>query len=354
MMTGNLMRCLLPAACLVFSCAKQAVRKPLMDDVVFESDQENGKQSASRLNSRLVEIDSLEASSEKAEALYLVALDNFINAGVEDERLPRMIMGRGDYYFERALYAQAVENYRLIIEQYQNTIYYVEAMKQIALAFARDGEFENAEIWYRKLRKQGSDSLKKETRSSLAGSLFRKARDYEKKNQYHDAGELYLRIAKRYPDVGVSPDALFAAGMMEEKKGNLNEAIRLYRRFIKKFYESPLVPRVLYQEAECWGLSKAYKKAAKKHLNVIRSFPASPEAESSLLKAALAFENANQLTIAARTYEKFAELYSGNRDACDALTKAENLFKGLNLKENLKRVRARKIERCPAGRTSKR
>jgi len=229
----------------MMGCSLVRVKKPDKDsDLILDSDQESPEERAARLDGMLSRADSLEDDEEKAEQMYLLSLNNFIGNDEGDSRVPRMMMLKSNFYFDRTLYGNAIVNYRTIIGKYRNTPYFIDAMKKIALAYARNGEFENAEIWYKRLRLVGNDSLKRESRSSMAGILYRKARVFEKKGKYNKAGAVYYLVFQRFPEVDIAPRALYSSGQMKVKLKNYKQAISLFRKFIKKYNASPAINRL--------------------------------------------------------------------------------------------------------------
>ncbi|MBF0432285.1 MAG: tetratricopeptide repeat protein [Fibrobacteria bacterium] len=324
---------------LLFSCAfNRIVEEPVPEELMVEPLDDEWNDRKEHLKTELEYIDSLEQKEDKGEDIYILSLDNFIQIAEDQQRVPRMIMLKANYYFDRAIYSKAIENYKILIKKYRKTPFFIEAMKKIARAYARNGEFENAEVWYKRLRDHGNDSLKRETRSNIAGVMFRNARQYERKGQYNKAGSIYFKIYKSFPGVDMAPRALFAAGRMKEKLGDWKRAIRIYQKILRDYYESSLVSMVMQREAMCWDSRKAYKKAAKKHLNVIRSFPDSREASSSLQLAGNAFEKAGERAIAARIYERYAELYPKNKDACEVIKRAKTIFQKENMQDNIDKL----------------
>ena len=329
------------------SCSSSVVKRPvLLDDVIIEPQLPKWKLQQKELEKKLYILDSLETPKEKATELYLISLDNFIHSGLNDNRIPKMIMWRADYFFENSLYGKAIENYRILVSQYQNTPYFIDAMKRIAHAYARNGELENAQTWYKKLRKHGNDSLKKEARNNIAEIMFRDARELEKNNFFQKAAEKYFQITTTYPEVEIAPRALIFAGKMRMEMKEWKEAVDLLKDFHNKFYDSPLVPEALYYEARSLEKQNKFKQSAGKYLALVKAFPSSPEAERSLLKAGISFQKANLPIAAALTFNRFSEVFPKNKNACNALLHAKKIFKETGKYEQLNEIKFKYKELC--------
>ncbi len=340
---------LLFTASFFIHCAKNVTKAPEpVQQVVYDNSEEERRQFVEKLMAEISKIDSL-AGKEKADELYLLSLNNFISQGAGDRRLPEIIMQKADFYFERSLYSHAIENYRIILNEHSNTPSFMDAMKKIAVAYARNGELENAEGWYKKLRERGSDSLKSESRNDMANMLYKSARDFEKKELYKEAAKEYFEIYKNFPETKLAATALYLQGQMEEKQDNWPQAINIYTLFLRTYLESNLVPLVMYQEAECWQKREMYEKAAKKYLAVVKSFPTSLQAEKGLFEAAAAFESAGKLQLAARSFEKFAEIYPKNKQICNAISRAKKIYTEQNVNENLNRIHELESTYCNGG-----
>ncbi len=106
-------------------------------------------------------------------------------------------------------------------------------------------------------------------------SLFDKADTYERDEKFNKAAEIYLSLARRFPNSPKAPQALFKAAVMYANNlKKSDEAIRLHERLIKTYPESEYAPQSLFLIGFIYANDvKNYDKAKKYYHEFLKKYP---------------------------------------------------------------------------------
>src|SRR5690606_3947548 len=270
--------------------------------------------------------DSSKAPSASASELYLQTLDNYVQVAGRDERVPEILLWKGNHLYNQGRFSEALEIYKSLPGRFPGNPVGVEAAQMAAQSYAQLGRFEEAEETYRVLFRDGNAATQDDARDRLAQAVYLQAEKAEKEGRLQAASESYQRIAREFPTAAIAPVALFNAGVMQEKQKKWAEAIRIYGSFFDAYFRSDLLPKVLFREAKCRELDGQWLSAAEKYVNLTRAHPQSPEAEPSLYNAGFAYLNGKAPDSAARLFEAYAARYPQNAESPNLLFRAVEIF----------------------------
>ena len=260
--------------------------------------------------------DSTRTPSIQASELYLKTLDNYLKLAPDDEKVPEILLWKGNHLYEQNDFSKALEVYQDLRKRFPTSPMISEATQMSAQSYAQLGNLEEAEKTYRSMLKESNIEGQAEARERLSQSIYLQAEKNEKEGNLQAASEGYSRVAKEFATTEIAPVAMFNSGVMLEKQKKWKEAIQIYGLFFDQFFDSKLLPKVLFREAKCRELDGQWQVAGEKYLNLVRVNPESPDAEASLYNAGFAFFNAKLPDSAAKSFEAYAKKYPQNVDHC--------------------------------------
>ncbi len=270
--------------------------------------------------------DSTKAPSAQASELYLQTLDNYLVLAPDDEKVPEILLWKGNHLYSEGDFPKALEIYQDIRKRFPSSAIQSEASQMAAQSYAQLGRLDEAEKTYRSMLKDSDAGAQAEAKERLAQSVYLQAEKHEKEGKLQSASEGYMRVAKEFPTVDIAPIALFNAGVMQEKQKKWKEAIAVYGQFFDAYFDSKLLAKVLFREAKCRELDGQWQEAGSKYLNLVRAYPESPDAEPSLYNAGFAFANAKLPDSAAKAFELYAKKYPQNTEAPNLLFRAVEIY----------------------------
>ncbi len=270
--------------------------------------------------------DSTRTPSIQASELYLKTLDNYLKLAPDDEKVPEILLWKGNHLYEQNDFSKALEVYQDLRKRFPTSPMVFEATQMSAQSYAQLGNLEEAEKTYRSMLKESNIEGQAEARERLSQSIYLQAEKNEKEGNLQAASEGYSRVAKEFATTEIAPVAMFNSGVMLEKQKKWKEAIQIYGLFFDQFFDSKLLPKVLFREAKCRELDGQWQVAGEKYLNLVRVNPESPDAEASLYNAGFAFFNAKLPDSAAKSFEAYAKKYPQNVEAPNLLFRAVEMF----------------------------
>ncbi len=312
--------------CLV-SCTRhpgnETAKSLVVENVVVQVPKDD---SVVTLDFQIKNLDSLRATSAYASDLYLLTLDNFLEVGGKDERLPEITIWKANHLYNRNAFKEALALYQKFQQKYPDSKFNGEAGQMIAQCYAQLGQNDKAEAFYRGLLTQGDVAVRGEAQARVAQTLYLQAESAEKNGDLKKASDIYARVANEFPTVEISPVALFNAGVLQEKIKDWNSAIALYHKFFDAYYSNNMLPKVLFREAKCFEQLSIWDSVAQKYTNLARAFPKSPEAELAAYNAGFAFANALKQKEAALAFENYAKQFPDKSEAPNLLFRAAEMY----------------------------
>ncbi len=270
--------------------------------------------------------DTARMPPSEASILYLQSLDNYLSLDSNDEKIPEIMLWKGNHLYNQGDFSKALVIYEAIRKKFPQNTFYGEASQMAAQSYGQLGRLKDAETIYRTMLKESDGAAKAEATERLAQSIYLQAEKKEKHGELQSASDAYARVAKEFPTSEFAPVALFNSGVMQEKQKKWKEAIHIYEIFFDAYFESKLLAKVLFREAKCRELDGQWESAGLKYLNLVRAYPESPDAEPSLYNAGFAFFNGKRSDSAAKAFELYAKKYPQNVEAPNLLFRAVELY----------------------------
>ena len=221
-----------------------------------------------------------------------------------------------------------LKNYKKSIDVYNEFLHSPRAISQdeynvahynIAYAYFKNQDYDNATIWYRKYTTKDVENNKR-----LGDSYARIADCYFVQRNYADAIKYYdLAISLKISDTDyVTFQKAFSYGLMK-KHDKKNWVLR---NLVKDF------PNSVYKVDALFELGKSYislnypEKAIISYQTIIDKFSQSSYAKKAYLQLGLAYYNQNENEKALEAYKTIVEKYSGSSEEKSALSGIRNIY----------------------------
>lgn len=298
---------------------KQEIEKTVMTDTVKVKAEEKKKTTDS-----LVKKDTgLTAATE----LMIRACDNYLTLNDSGQKAAEVLSIKGNLLYNNRLFDWSRTVYNQILEKYENTSFYYDAMRMTAQSYYEEKRFNEAQKWYRKLSYAAQSVPDRENAvQRIAESIFRMAEAYEDQKKFKDAAIEYERISLEFPESKIADVALFNSGIAYEKMTDWTHAILAFQRLINKYDKSQLLPKAQFRIAKNHEKMLQWDYAADAYIKVALEYTESELGPLALYNAGFCLENAGKLKEAAATFEKLSEVYPQSQDAPDVLFKAGEIY----------------------------
>jgi soluble lytic murein transglycosylase len=196
---------------------------------------------------------------------YTEEAERKMNGILKEKGLPKPLLTEQTLYdgaraaFTAKVYQKAIDLYRILLAQYPQSSFKVEASFELAEAYRKAG--------------------KKVESMGLLNSLIRDFKDenviaralYEMGN-LHSYKEALLRIPTEYSKSAWADKALYLLGQLSEKQGKLLEAATWYTRIREQYPQSPLAEEALWRAGWDYYQLGQYAKADTLFSTIIQTF----------------------------------------------------------------------------------
>ncbi len=262
-----------------------------------------------------------------AAQLMIRACDNYLTLNDSGQKAAEVLSIKANLLYNNRLFDWSRTVYDQILERYENTNFYYDAMRMIAQSYYEEKRFNEAQEWYRKLS-YAAQSVpdRQDAVQRIAESIFRMAEEYEDQKKFKDAAVEYERISLEFPESKIADVALFNSGIAYEKLTNWTHAILVFQRLINKYSKSQLLPKAQFRIAKNHEKMFQWDYAADAYIKVALEYTESELGPLALYNAGFCLENAGKLKEAAATFEKLSVVYPQSPDAPDVLFKAGEIY----------------------------
>lgn len=262
-----------------------------------------------------------------ASQLMIKACDNYLALIDSGQKAAEVLNIKASLLYNNRLFDWSRSVYNQVLEKYEKTHFYYDAMQMIAQSYYEEKRFSEAQEWYRKLSYVAqSVPDKQDALRRIAESIFRMAETYEDQKKFKDAAVEYERVSLEFPESKIADVSLFNAGLSYEKLTDWTHAILVFQRLINKYPQSQLVPKAQFRIAKNHEKMHQWDYAAEAYIKVALEYTSSEMGPLALYNAGFCFESAGKLKEAAATFEKLSTLYPQTPDAPDVLFKAGEIY----------------------------
>ncbi|NLE01352.1 MAG: tetratricopeptide repeat protein, partial [Fibrobacter sp.] len=204
-----------------------------------------------------------------ASELLIKACDNYLSINYSNSKAADVLNIKASVFYNNRLFEEARKVYSQIINDFEGTGLFYDAIRMTAQAFYEEKKFDEAQEWYRKLSnvaKSGDDKI--QAVNKIAESIFRMAESYEEQGRLKEASEQYERVALEFPESKIAEVALFNGGLVREKMAEWSSAIIAFQKIIQKYPNSNLLAKTNFRIAKNYEKMLQWDFAAEAYLNV--------------------------------------------------------------------------------------
>jgi cellulose synthase operon protein C len=148
----------------------------------------------------------------------------------------------------------------------------------------------------------------------LDASTFKLISDFEKRREWEEAGKRYYAYAEEFPKSALADEGLANAAAMFTRAGQLDRAIRIRQKLVSTYKDSPLIPDQVYAIAAAFEQIVAYKDAASWLERFAETYTKDPRAKDALYNASIYRHGTGDTKKAVEDRELYMKIY---KDAAD-------------------------------------
>ena len=156
------------------------------------------------------------------------------------QRKREIIYWKAQTYQKLGSFEEAIKCYDMIISSPHRDVYSGSAHIGKGICLVKMGEFDKAKVELEKAIKENSQDY-----TITMRARFELANVERLKNNWEEAGKIYMLVAILYDDPDYCARALFNAGQIWEALNKEKEAFKAYKEIVEKYKQHPL-----YQEAK--------------------------------------------------------------------------------------------------------
>jgi tetratricopeptide (TPR) repeat protein len=233
-----------------------------------------------------------------------------------------------DLFYTGKLYADAIKEYKIVIDAYPDSKFGQKALRMIANCYVNTGEFDLATAKYKEiLRKTPSNAPEyQEVIDLAAGAMFKKAEAMKKSNNVAGAAETFKAISTEYPKSKAADRGWFQAAECYVAIDHNEQAAAVFQGLAEKFPQSTLRENAFMRSAEAYKKIEKWDKAAAVYQAAAMAISKADYAIPSLSSAADAYSKVNDFDNAGRMYELAFERYAKDPKTPQALYNAGLIY----------------------------
>ncbi|MGQ9559054.1 MAG: tetratricopeptide repeat protein [Candidatus Oleimicrobiaceae bacterium] len=250
------------------------------------------------------------------QARLVEACNDFERFLAQSPKRAEVLMKLGETLYGLGNFGLAVQAYGKVVATAERGPYTAQAMTMIAQSHFKNGQYREAEEWYRRLAATYADSAEYAERANrmIASSRFKAAESLRDAGRPNEAASEFERLASSASDPEVAERALYEAATLYEKEGTLEKAIALFEQLPRRHPRSTLLEEALYRAGVLRQSLEQWQEAAQDFLGLAELAPASKYVSRALFNAAACYENLQEWQGARRCYERYVALGATDPD----------------------------------------
>lgn len=180
----------------------------------------------------------------------------------------------GSAYFRKGQILQkkedffgAAENYRVVVEKYPQSDFFVEALELLADGYNKSGDPEEALSIYNRLL--ANFDLTPEAEKMI---LRKQGKLLFLKKEYQDSAASYARLHEKYPTYEGAPEAIYMRAQSYYKIELYDQGLKLLDTLIKDYPNSQWKADAYFLQGEIYYALTNYTKALQKYNRLVRFY----------------------------------------------------------------------------------
>src|SRR5262249_20811873 len=248
---------------------------------------------------------------------FAEAADIYATLFPKDHDIVTVIYKNGQFFYDYGDYDEAVKRFGLIVERYPDDPNAGPAGDQILDALNKAKDYENIETWARRLKKTKPFSARNEQQRLdrlIVDAVFKSGERNASAGKYVEAAGFFTRVAKEYPSDPKAAKALNNAGAALEKAKRPEDAIAAYKQLVEKYPQAAEAPDAAFIIARVYENIAYYDKAAEYYETLSGRYPNDPHAADALYNAGLLRQTLGQYDRAIKHYEEYTRRFQSRPD----------------------------------------
>jgi TolA-binding protein len=231
-----------------------------------------------------------------------------------------LLYRNGRMFYDHAMYDQAVQRWRVLVDEYPDGPDTAAAADGILDATNRQGDFAALESWAREFRSLDAYAGKDQQarlRTMIAGAIAKQGDAYRDAGRYKLAASTYVRLHDEFPKDPRAPEKLMNAAVMYDKAKLPERAAEAYLRLAKEHASAPSAPKAAFAAGLVYERVAAYDRAADAFEVVIAKFSRSAQVADAVYNAGRLRQALGQYGLAIAHYEDYAAHHGKGASARD-------------------------------------
>jgi len=237
--------------------------------------------------------------------------DRFIRSFPQDRRVPEILLNGAEIYSHLNNFEKSRTMAQLLIQHDLSTDKHrYMAQRLIADSYLKEQAFKKGEEEIRKAIAIIPPEDRKDLpllEKALAASLYKQAEELKSTGKTIEAAEAFERVFHSVPDTEIAPVALYDAGVLYEEASDLEKAIRVYSTIVYRYPESKYALDASIQWAGIKENLKDYAMAARLFEKAAEIAQDRGSKEEASYKAILMYEAGKDVEALYNRYNKFYE-----------------------------------------------
>jgi len=255
----------------------------------------------------------------------------------QDEQSGNMMFRAGQIYYAYDHFEEARKLFSQIVATTSKDELVTSSINLTIESYLVTKDWEQVEIWSRKLAMLSRDPLQKKTlRQFELGARFNRAtalmQEGKKlidegnkevaRQKLDQAAIAFTKLVDEDPRGKSSDKALNNAALCYTWSSRPRSAGKIYERIVREYPSSEFADRALFLMAGSAEAAYDFEKAIANYLKLVDRYPDSQLRADALYNAAVALEGDQQYRKAAQQYERYARLFPDRPDAADNFFRA--------------------------------
>jgi len=245
-------------------------------------------------------------------------------------------------------YEEARRRFRQVIACFPEDPLAADALANILNTYRDENDFPSLERWANIAEglELGDPELTAQIRERIKvfklGAQFQRAEVLLEEDRFVEAAREFERIADENPGIAFLDKAYFNAAKAYNEAKYYESASRIFERLVNepRFKDSEFYNDSLFELAENYKLFFNFESAVSTFLRFFSRTEGTDEANRpyALYTAALLKEYSGEQARAARTYERYAEVFQDRADSANALFRAAEIYGELQQRNDQRRI----------------
>ena len=263
------------------------------------------------------------------ETLYLMAVHNYLDIYPQGEKADFYLLNAGVIMHQHQDYPGSRFYLERLVAEFPNSPKREEAYKTMLDGYFISQDYDNSERLAKELMNMSglSTELSELAAARVGESIYSKAKNLEKDEDFMTAGSQYKRVALETPDYKFADNALWESARLFMKAAAWDSAIVSFELLILKAPGSEWADKSLNNIAFIYQNNLENEiKAAENFERLFDNYRQSEFAKPALTNASINYTKLKDFTSALRVNEKYLRAYPNAEDAVQVLYENAELY----------------------------